>query len=104
MKKERSLKKSQLELQSFQRYLGLYMEPLTHNQTRFTFVNVDPTAPERPFTFIIDVSDDSYSAIKCEPMVSNLRELVEELNLNRDFYGFLKRIRRAFWESTCTRK
>lgn len=80
---------------------------------RFTLI--DPNEPEREFSMLIDISSHAYSGMavldaassapkddqvvadreepvpKCEPVISNMPELVDRLNEDRDLYGFIKR-------------
>lgn len=91
------LSKSRSELADFQRHLGLYIEPLLNNQTRFTFLHIDPTHPtDRPCSFVVDVSQEKYRVLSCEPAIPEMRVLVDELNGHRDFYRFLKTCRQSF--------
>jgi hypothetical protein len=88
-------RKSQVELADFQKYLGLLIEPLPKNQTRFTFSQID-SRNERPCAFVIDVSEDKYRVLSCEPVIPDLMRLVDDLNTHRDFYRFLKLCRQRF--------
>lgn len=80
----------------FQKYLGLYIEPLPKNQTRFTFTQIDRANPERPCSFVIDVNEDKYRVLTCEPAIPDMLRLADDLNVHRDFYRFLKLCRQRF--------
>lgn len=80
----------------YQHYLGLTAEPLNSDCTRFTFVNIDPADWARRFEFEVSVAKDQFEVIRCVPEVPGLIEMQNELNESRDFFGFLKAMRKAF--------
>jgi len=96
-KREKELERARAELGDFQKHLGFFLEPLPNHQTRFSFVQVDPAHPtDRPCGFVVDVSQDQYRVLHCEPMIPDMQTLVQELNQHRDFYRFLKICRQSF--------
>ncbi len=94
-KRQEEERKSNIELADFQKYLGLLIEPLPKNQTRFAFSQID-SQNERPCAFVVDVSEDKYRVLSCDPVIPDLLRLVDDLNTHRDFYRFLKLCRQRF--------
>ncbi|KAJ2746555.1 kinetochore-associated Ndc80 complex subunit spc25 [Coemansia sp. BCRC 34301] len=64
----------------------------------FEFTQISLSEPQRPFTVTVDLSQREYRATKCKPHLDALQGHVEWLNASRDFFGFLKRVRREFVE------
>lgn len=96
-KREKELARARAELADFQKHLGFFLEPLPNHQTRFSFIQVDPVHPtDRACSFVVDVSQDQYRVLHCEPMIPDMQNLVNELNQHRDFYRFLKICRQSF--------
>lgn len=88
------------------------------NVLHFKFTYIDAADFGRPFTFDVDTSSHTYSVPDCRPplrpstMSSSYRPvqaelpdaaqmpaLVDALNTDRDFYAFLKSVRKAFRDS-----
>jgi kinetochore protein Spc25, fungi type len=111
------LKKSQLarelpELAFFQKTLALDIEALRKDLMKFIFSNIDDRDWSKEFYLVIDVSSENYKgnqpgclvypwlfsciAIECVPLLDKLDCLVNELNQHRDFYLFLKLVRKEF--------
>lgn len=63
---------------------------------KFSFIYIDQNDWEKEFSFVIDVSEANYRVIECQPGLPHMSPLLERLNMDRDFYGFLKRVRKAF--------
>lgn len=76
--------------------LGLAVDSVEENVTRFTFKYIDPASWERKFAIAIDVSTSHYRVKFCEPMIPQLSNLVMVLEEEGDFYAFLRRVRQAF--------
>lgn len=83
-------------LNLYQTHLGLYAEPVDSDLTRFTFVHIDPNDWSRKFQFCVSVATDSFEVTECVPEVEQLEAMQVELNESRDFFGFLKAMRKAF--------
>lgn len=96
-REEEKSRLSQMELSDFQKYLGLQIIPLPNNQTRFSFLQIDPKVPNSTFcNFVVDVSQEQYRVLSCEPGIPDMGKLVDDLNQHRDFYRFLKLCRQRF--------
>ena len=86
-----------MELIDFQKFLGLQIIPLPNNQTRFSFLQIDPKAPNGTCcNFVVDVSQEQYRVLSCVPVIPDMGKLVDDLNQHRDFYRFLKLCRQRF--------
>ncbi|TPX72747.1 hypothetical protein SpCBS45565_g00349 [Spizellomyces sp. 'palustris'] len=92
-------------LQSMEPYFSVfvacwntYAVPVVADMLKFVFTHVHPQDWEKEYTFSIDVRRNDYQVVECNPAVTNLNELVEWLNKTRDFYTFLKMMRRSFFE------
>ncbi|KND01885.1 uncharacterized protein SPPG_03673 [Spizellomyces punctatus DAOM BR117] len=91
-------KRIQPELECFMNKLAMDVRGLQTDMLKFVFTHVHPQDWEKEYTFSIDVRRNDYQVVECNPAVSNLDELVEWLNKTRDFYTFLKMMRRSFVE------
>lgn len=61
------------------------------NRLLLMFTLIDPAAPMREFSFVIDVSGQDYSVPQCDPPVASMPDLVAQLNADRDLHTFIKR-------------
>lgn len=87
----------------YQEHLGLYVDPIDAELTAFTFINIDPDAWSRRFTFTVNVARNCYEVDRVEPAISGgVDELVTKLNASQDFFAFLRAMRRAF-KATCSK-
>ncbi|WBW71380.1 Ndc80 complex subunit Spc25 [Schizosaccharomyces osmophilus] len=84
------------ELQFWQDYLGLRMEGVHEEVIRFVFTNIDEKNWDKPFSFQINLSHIDYEVTHCRPPLLILDDLVKKLNQSRDFYQFLRDIRKGF--------
>ncbi|OZJ06542.1 hypothetical protein BZG36_00502 [Bifiguratus adelaidae] len=99
---ERQKSKNEPELRAFQTWLSFKIEGGGSDKLAFTFTHIDPNDWNREFTFVLDVGQRIYQVPKCQPMVSNLAQLLNELNEKReysDFINFIKYMRKAFKET-----
>ncbi|KAI8990166.1 chromosome segregation protein Spc25-domain-containing protein [Pilobolus umbonatus] len=85
------------ELRACVQYSQLQIDPVRDDQIKFTFYSIDENAPDKPYYFILNISDDRfYTVIHCSHSIPNLSACVDELNKNRDLYGFIKQMRKLF--------
>ncbi|KAJ2356906.1 kinetochore-associated Ndc80 complex subunit spc25, partial [Coemansia sp. RSA 2618] len=84
------------ELAFFENQMGISIVGGQKDMLTFVFTYISLSEPSRPFTISIDLSQREYSVTKCEPAIADLQTHVDWLNMSRDFFGFLKRIRRGF--------
>ncbi|KAL7422769.1 kinetochore-associated Ndc80 complex subunit spc25 [Cryptotrichosporon argae] len=76
--------------------LGWKIAGIQPNVLMMTFTLLDPSDPDREFQFVIDVSQQDYTVPNCAPPLPELPELLQQLNVDRDFLGFSKKVRKAF--------
>ncbi|KAJ1817360.1 kinetochore-associated Ndc80 complex subunit spc25 [Coemansia sp. RSA 2599] len=89
--------KNQPELEFFQNRMGLAIDKGDDKDSlTFIFTLISLSEPTRPFTITVDMSQRDYRVAKCNPEIKDLGKCVETLNASRDFFDFLKRIRKAF--------
>lgn len=62
---------------------------LAANRLLFIFTLIDPAAPKREFSFVVDVAQQ-YKVPQCDPPLAAMPALVQQLNEDRDLHGFLK--------------
>lgn len=89
--------KNKPELEFFKSKMGLSIVSGGQNDMlNFVFTQISMVDPQRPFTITVDLSQHDYRAPKCKPNLPNLQSHLDWLNMTRDFFGFLKRIRKEF--------
>lgn len=95
--KERELTERQQvhqpQIDFFERHLGLRMVGERDQSMRFVFTRIDPRQPDREYSFVMGVGGAQYEVTECQPPLSGMPKLVKQLNEDRDFYGFIKRVR-----------
>lgn len=107
-RKDLELRHQLLELErgcSYYERLGLKFEQsAVAGLLRVVFWLIDPSAPQRQFTFDITVNegDERFNVTSCEPPVSQLDSLVDELNKSGNFSQFVQSMRAQF-KSLCMR-
>ncbi|GMH78829.1 hypothetical protein TL16_g07949 [Triparma laevis f. inornata] len=85
---------------SYREGLSLDFERAAGNRLRLVFTNVDPSDVDRIFAFTINVNEsEEYEVEEIMPKV-DVEELVEAVNSDNDFGGFVRGVRNAF-KSTC---
>lgn len=94
--REAHAKKTRDLVALYQQHLGLYVDPLDAELTRFTFVNIDPDNCACKFTFTISVANGSYEISRLDPPLPDVDALQARLNETNDFFAFLKAIRKLF--------
>jgi hypothetical protein len=84
----------------YRRWLGLAFERVGEDRLRLELTHVDPSSPERPFSFEVFVDRTNvYHVSKCEPALPGLAQLVGRLNETNNFAEFVRTVRRKFQES-----
>ncbi|KAI8832194.1 chromosome segregation protein Spc25-domain-containing protein [Chytridium lagenaria] len=92
-------RKSKPEAAFFESKLAMKILTLKDNLLRFSFTLINSKDWDEEYFFIVDVSNEIYKVVKCQPEIKELDELVGKLNRTRDFYTFLKEVRKAFQNS-----
>ncbi|KAG0057064.1 kinetochore-associated Ndc80 complex subunit spc25 [Gryganskiella cystojenkinii] len=90
--------KNRPELASYESTLSMRIVGVKEDHIAFVFTRISERDWEREFSFTIDVSNADYAVYDCSPQLPDLTSLVRYLNDSRDFYGFLKKARKAFQE------
>ncbi|KAJ2081932.1 kinetochore-associated Ndc80 complex subunit spc25 [Coemansia sp. RSA 988] len=86
------------EIEFFKNQMGISISSEHKDMLTFVFTQISLSDPSRPFSISVDLSQREYSITKCTPALANIQSHVDWLNMSRDFFGFLKRIRRGFAE------
>lgn len=95
--------KERLELALSEEKLSLRVEAVGNDSqlTRFSFTRVDPADWDRRFTIVLDVSQNKYRVVSCEPPVNDLASMIQTLNeappsTAGQLCSFLRSLRDAF--------
>ncbi|KAJ2771337.1 kinetochore-associated Ndc80 complex subunit spc25 [Coemansia nantahalensis] len=80
----------------FENQMGVAITGGAKDLLTFVFTQISLSDPARPFSVTVDLSQREYRATDCTPALAELQTHVDWLNLSRDFFGFLKRVRRGF--------
>ncbi|KAG0361712.1 kinetochore-associated Ndc80 complex subunit spc25 [Gamsiella multidivaricata] len=83
--------KNKPELASFESVLAMRID-----QIGFVFTRISEQDWDREYTITVDVSQHEFAVEDCSPALPELQLLLRYLNETRDFYGFLKKVRKAF--------
>ncbi|WWC71566.1 uncharacterized protein I206_105524 [Kwoniella pini CBS 10737] len=89
-------KRDEDELIELEESIGLRVEAVKRDLLMIRFTLLDPTDPQREFSFLIDISKQDYSVPNCDPPLANLPDLLQQLNHDREFFAFIKRVRKSF--------
>ena len=64
---------------------------------KFVFTHINEQDWNEEYYFVVDMSYASvYKLIACKPMLKDIDSWMEWLNSSRDFYTFLKKMRKGF--------
>ncbi|KAL7572998.1 hypothetical protein ACA910_007495 [Epithemia clementina (nom. ined.)] len=92
----------------YEQFLGLEFEKAPQNQLRFLFTQLDPSNPDRAFSFTLSVDSqtDLYELHHCEPMLlgDDTHTLVQQLNATCDMNAFVRAMRQAFGQQVIAKK
>ncbi|EPQ61172.1 hypothetical protein GLOTRDRAFT_113607 [Gloeophyllum trabeum ATCC 11539] len=84
------------ELRACQDRLQCVVEGIDRDRLLFRFAAIDKTAPDREYSFVLDVSSKIYKVITTTPLLPTLPILLDDLNETRDIYAFIAKMRHAF--------
>lgn len=90
--------KNRPELATFESVLAVRIVGVKEDHIGFVFTRISEQDWEKEFTVTVDVSHHDFQVSECSPNLPDLDTHLQYLNDTRDFYGFLKRIRKAFIE------
>ncbi|KAF9351344.1 kinetochore-associated Ndc80 complex subunit spc25 [Mortierella sp. AD094] len=99
--------KNKPELASFESILAMrivgvkgkflqVMMPFVLDHIGFVFTRINELDWDQEYSITVDVSQHEFAVSDCTPNIPELPSLLRYLNDTRDFYGFLKRVRKAF--------
>ncbi|CAG8581019.1 6893_t:CDS:2 [Paraglomus brasilianum] len=90
--------KNEPELKLYQEKSAMEMRAVREDVMAFIFTCINDRDPTRQYSFTLDCSEHQYKVLAC-PLSSDVyNQLVTELNITRDLYAFIKRMRKAFRE------
>ncbi|KAK7033037.1 kinetochore protein spc25 [Favolaschia claudopus] len=84
------------QTEAMERRLGCVVEGVDKGQILVRMSKLDPSNPEREFTFVLDVSSNSYKVITATPSLAALPMLLAQLRESKDVMGFIKDVRQAY--------
>ncbi|WVR07494.1 hypothetical protein IAU60_004536 [Kwoniella sp. DSM 27419] len=88
--------RDEVELRELEEVVGLKIEGIKADLLMLRFTLLDPADPTREFSILVDVSKQDYTVPNCDPSLPSLPDLVRQLNQDRQFFLFIKRVRKAF--------
>ncbi|KAI1309952.1 kinetochore-associated Ndc80 complex subunit spc25 [Mortierella claussenii] len=88
--------KNKPELASFESILAMRIVGVKEDHIGFVFTRINELDWDQEFSVTVDVSQHDFAVSDCSPALPELSSLLRYLNDTRDFYGFLKRARKAF--------
>ncbi|XP_036603244.1 kinetochore protein Spc25 [Trichosurus vulpecula] len=96
------LKRLQKSYDLYKDHLGLEIRKIYGGKLQFIFRNIDPKAPEKPFTFSLKINEEGdYEMSDSAPHLECLAELQEKIRKTKNFSAFLANIRKAFIALAC---
>ncbi|XP_065896895.1 kinetochore protein Spc25-like [Dysidea avara] len=86
-------------LKLYKQAVGMEIRITSAGGMKIVFINLDPSDPDRIFYIIIDVVDNKvWNIYDCNPHVSGLERLLEDLNSTGNLSLFCKQLRKKFQE------
>ncbi|KAJ3108938.1 kinetochore-associated Ndc80 complex subunit spc25 [Phlyctochytrium planicorne] len=80
----------------FEAKLAIQISVVEPNVLKIAFTHINQLDWFQEYHFVLDVSNEIYQVRSCMPPVPNLEEYLSLLNRTRDFYTFVKQMRKAF--------
>ncbi|KAJ7727320.1 chromosome segregation protein Spc25-domain-containing protein [Mycena maculata] len=84
------------EIESIQTRLSCVVEGVEQDKLLVRMSNIDPSNPEGNFSFVFDVSGNSYKVLTASPPLPTLPILVGRLQESKDLVLFIKDARQAY--------
>ncbi|KAA8540789.1 hypothetical protein F0562_024292 [Nyssa sinensis] len=78
----------------YNRVLGFRIE--CKHGIKFIFTNINLKSPNEEYFFTIRHENDTYTLLDCEPHLSDIKELINELNRNNGLFKFVRIMREKF--------
>ncbi|EMR09120.1 hypothetical protein PNEG_02463 [Pneumocystis murina B123] len=91
--------KNQPELRFWEEHLAMKIKGVKDDFLKIIFTHIDENDWMKEFYFIINLSKREYEVTECSPALATVHEIVSKLNSSRDFFEFLKNMRKAFKKS-----
>lgn len=95
-KLERQVALNEPEARALEEVLKWSVEGVERDILKIKFTHLDEMNPAREFSFVIDLSERRYKVSTSSPLLPQMSALVEWLNETREFYWFVKKVRKAF--------
>ncbi|KAL6619807.1 hypothetical protein ACP70R_034946 [Stipagrostis hirtigluma subsp. patula] len=86
-------------VEAFSWFEKLGIKVIVGKGVKFVFNQIDPQCPEE-YSFTLDIDNDRYNLLQCDPHIKDIEELVKDLNLGSDFYKFVRIVREKFQDIT----
>ncbi|KAI9272096.1 chromosome segregation protein Spc25-domain-containing protein [Helicostylum pulchrum] len=87
------------ELMACVKYTQLDMSTEKENHVKFSFKSISQVDTEKVFYFVLYLSESNiFRVTECQPEIPEMDSLLAEVNIDRDIYSFVKRVRRSFVE------
>ncbi|TPX56581.1 hypothetical protein PhCBS80983_g04433 [Powellomyces hirtus] len=91
--------KSQPELDCYIEKLAMTVNGIDQGVLEFVFTHINSTDWMEEYSFTLDIRKGRYKVTECNPPIAKLDELLEFVNTSKEFYTFLKLMRRGFTEA-----
>ncbi|QSL66040.1 hypothetical protein MERGE_003177 [Pneumocystis wakefieldiae] len=91
--------KNEPELRFWEEHLAMKIKGVKDDFLKIIFTHIDENDWLKEFYFIINLSKREYEVTECSPSLAMVHEIVSKLNNSRDFFEFLKDMRKAFKKS-----
>ncbi|KAI8609658.1 chromosome segregation protein Spc25-domain-containing protein [Chytriomyces sp. MP71] len=93
------------DLKAYQENMSMVISAVSKNILRFTYTHINQKNWEQEYSFVLDVSEGKqYKIMDCIPPLPGRERMLKFLNDSRDFYRFLKEMRKAFCNLESTHK
>ncbi|GAA5795837.1 hypothetical protein HPULCUR_001199 [Helicostylum pulchrum] len=87
------------ELMACVKYTQLDMSTEKENHVKFSFKSISQVDTEKVFYFVLYLSESNiFRVTECQPEIPEMDSLLAKVNIDRDIYSFVKRVRRSFVE------
>ncbi|KAJ7227099.1 chromosome segregation protein Spc25-domain-containing protein [Mycena pura] len=83
------------QLAALESCLSCVVEGVADGQLLVRMSKIDPADPEREFSFVLNVSGDSYGVLTATPSLAALPQLIAQLRDSHDILKFIKDVRQA---------
>ncbi|KAJ3016079.1 kinetochore-associated Ndc80 complex subunit spc25 [Thoreauomyces humboldtii] len=88
------------ELQCYMDKLAMTVNSVEQDVLEFVFTHINSAHWNEEYRFTLDIRRSRYEVTECEPPISDLDKLVDFVNGSRkEFYTFLKLMRRSFTQT-----